>query len=108
MLGSQGDEMSPNNGQVRFFRGNILLGSAPLDTELTLCEHAEMAEVDIPTNCTSGTCGTCMVTLLSGEVPLPKEIPPGLAVGVSASAWLSLRRPLRPLPLRRFLLPRIG
>lgn len=78
MLSSQGDEMSPNLGQVRFFRGSILLGSAPLDTELTLCEHAEIAEVEIPTNCTSGTCGTCMVTLLSGEVPLPEDIPPGL------------------------------
>jgi len=45
---------------------------------MSICEHAEVAGVDIPTNCTSGTCGTCMVTLLSGDVPIPDPIPPGL------------------------------
>lgn len=63
---------------VRFFRGSILLGSTPLMVGESLCEHALAAEVEIPTNCTSGTCGTCMVTLLSGEIPIPEEIPPGL------------------------------
>ena len=70
--------MSADNNSVRFYRGSLLLGSAPLNQQLTLCEHAELAEVHIPTSCTSGTCGTCMVTLISGDVPLPKEIPPGL------------------------------
>jgi|GEM_PF-5503879 len=36
------------------------------------------AGVEIPTNCTSGTCGACMVTLMLGEVPLPNPLPPGL------------------------------
>jgi ferredoxin len=70
--------MDADTDVVRFFRGSILLGIAPLNRQLTLCEHAEEAGVDIPTNCTSGTCGTCMVTLISGEVPLPDELPAGL------------------------------
>ena len=65
-------------GLVRFFRGSILLGSTPLMPDVSLCEHAEAAEVEIPTSCTSGTCGTCMVTLLSGDFPLPKELTPGI------------------------------
>ena len=63
---------------VRFLQGAILLGQAPYVAGNTLVEHAEDAEVKIPTNCTSGTCGTCMVTLLYGKVPLPEILPPGL------------------------------
>lgn len=70
--------MTPEVALVRFFRGSILLGSTPLIADLTLCEHAEIAGVEIPTNCTSGTCGTCMVTLKAGQVPLPEELPPGI------------------------------
>ncbi|MGY8728092.1 MAG: 2Fe-2S iron-sulfur cluster-binding protein [Candidatus Poseidoniales archaeon] len=63
---------------VRFLQGPNLLGQAPYVAGNTLVEHAEDADVKIPTNCTSGTCGTCMVTLLYGEVPLPEILPPGL------------------------------
>tara|TARA_B100001123_G_scaffold200704_1_gene227878 strand:- start:701 stop:1003 length:303 start_codon:yes stop_codon:yes gene_type:complete len=70
--------MTADSNVVRFFRGSILIGSTPLDKTLTICEHAELADVEIPTNCTSGTCGTCMITLVSGEIPIPAEIPPGL------------------------------
>ena len=36
------------------------------------------AGVDIPTNCTSGTCGTCLVRLKKGQIKYPDELPPGL------------------------------
>ena len=55
-----------------------MLGQATVQTDFTLVELAEDAGVSIPTNCSSGTCGTCMVTLVSGEVPLPEVLPPGL------------------------------
>jgi ferredoxin len=63
---------------VRFFRGVQLLGQAIVEPDVPLAELAETAGVLIPTNCTSGTCGTCMITLLKGDVPLPEELPPGL------------------------------
>tara|TARA_Y100000768_G_C23665082_1_gene534984 strand:- start:160 stop:489 length:330 start_codon:yes stop_codon:yes gene_type:complete len=63
---------------VRFFMGAKLLGQTRLVLGETIVEHAESAGVNIPTNCTSGTCGTCMVTLLTGDVPLPEILPPGL------------------------------
>ena len=45
---------------------------------MTIAEHGEDAGVQIPTNCTSGNCGTCMVTLLLGEISVPEILPPGL------------------------------
>ena len=63
---------------VRFFLGAKLLGQTKVEDGETIVEHAESADVNIPTNCTSGTCGTCMITLLSGEVNLPEILPPGL------------------------------
>lgn len=63
---------------VRFFLGAKLLGQTKIEVGETIVEHAELADVNIPTNCTSGTCGTCMITLLSGEVKLPEILPPGL------------------------------
>ena len=56
---------------VRFFRGVQLLGQAIAEPDVPLAELAQAAGVVIPTNCTSGTCGTCMITL-------PDELPPGL------------------------------
>ena len=70
-------DQSPNP-IVRFLQGAKLLGQTLYVEGLTLVEHAEQAGVEIPTNCTSGTCGACMVTLLYGDVPLPMELPPGL------------------------------
>lgn len=63
---------------VRFFRGATLLGQTPTKEDQTLVEHAIEAGFALPTNCTSGTCGSCMVTLLDGHVALPDPLPPGL------------------------------
>lgn len=63
---------------VRFFRGVQLLGQAVIEADVSLADLAKKAGVKIPTNCTSGTCGTCMITLLEGDVPLPETLPPGL------------------------------
>ena len=53
---------------VRFLQGAKLLGQTRLVAGDTIVEHAESAGLKIPTNCTSGTCGTCMVTLIEGDV----------------------------------------
>ena len=66
------------NDVVRFFRGSQLLGTTILKKGLSLCEHAESVEIKIPTSCTSGTCGTCMVRLISGSIKVPKPLPEGL------------------------------
>ena len=63
---------------VRFMQGAKLLGQTRLVIGETLAEHAESAGVNLPTNCTSGTCGTCMVTLVRGKIPVPEILPPGL------------------------------
>ena len=63
---------------VRFLQGAKLLGQIRLHEGETLAEHGELAGVRIPTNCTSGTCGTSMVTLVQGTVELPEILPPGL------------------------------
>ena len=70
--------MSSNRQMIRFFRGTDKLGQAMIEPDLTIVEIAESAGVEIPTNCTSGTCGTCLVRLVSGNVDIPEEIPPGL------------------------------
>ena len=65
---NNGDSHNENDDQeielVRFFMGPKLLGQTRLVLGDTIVEHAESAGVNIP-NCTSGTCGTCMITLLS-------------------------------------------
>lgn len=63
---------------VRFMQGAKLLGQTRLVLGETIVEHAESAGVNLPTNCTSGTCGTCMVTLVRGKIPVPEILPPGL------------------------------
>ena len=63
---------------VRFFRGQQLLGIAILDENLTICEHAIDSDVEIPTNCTSGTCGTCLVSIISGNVDMGDDLPSGI------------------------------
>ena len=66
------------SGVIRFFRGSQLLGLSKHDGTDTISELSKLCDVEIPTNCTSGTCGTCIVTLNSGIVVLPDELPPGL------------------------------
>jgi ferredoxin len=68
------------SGVIRFFRGSQLLGLNMHNGKTTIFDLSEECNITIPTNCTSGTCGTCMVTLNSGIVALPEELPPGLDV----------------------------
>ena len=63
---------------VRFFRGALLLGVAEAEENEPLVEVAEKAGVDIPTNCTPGNCGTCLVRLKEGKIEYPEPLPPGL------------------------------
>ena len=70
--------MTKDNLRIRFFRGESEIGETTLVDGQTILEAAEDAGVDIPRNCTSGPCGTCLVTQMSGHVPLPDDIPPGL------------------------------
>ena len=63
---------------IRFFRGNLPLGITKINPNLTIAEMAVDIGVDIPTNCTSGTCGTCLVRLKKGQIQYPDELPPGL------------------------------
>jgi ferredoxin len=63
---------------VRFFRGRLLLRSIELKDDEFLVDAADRAGIDIPRNCTSGNCGTCLVRLISGNVPCPEPLPPGL------------------------------
>ena len=69
---------TPPTPVIRFLRGPHLLGQCPVNPGETIVEHAQACGITLPTNCTSGTCGTCMVSLILGEVPLPEELPPGL------------------------------
>tara|TARA_B100000287_G_scaffold77216_1_gene69300 strand:+ start:1758 stop:2057 length:300 start_codon:yes stop_codon:yes gene_type:complete len=70
--------MSGNFPVVRFFRGKQIIGSANAEPETPLVEVADLAGVIIPTNCTSGNCGTCLARLISGDVEIPNPLPPGL------------------------------
>ena len=63
---------------VRFYRGDLLLGVTETEPETPLLELAEAIGIEIPRNCTSGNCGTCMCRLKSGIVDLPKPLPPGI------------------------------
>ncbi len=63
---------------IRFFRGKSEIGKSAIIENRTILDLAEDAGVEIPRNCTSGTCGTCIVRLITGTVPIPDEIPPGL------------------------------
>lgn len=63
---------------VRFYRGNLLLGVTETEPNIPLIELAEAIGVDIPRNCTSGNCGTCMCRIKSGSVSFPEILPPGI------------------------------
>jgi ferredoxin len=72
-------------GLIRFLRGAKLLGQTTEIPGKSLVEHAYAANVDIPTNCTSGNCGSCMVTLLSGDVSIPEPLTPGFTTTLRLS-----------------------
>ena len=82
---------------IRFLRGPHLLGQCAVNPGETIVDHAEACGITLPTNCTSGTCGTCMVSLILGEVPLPEELPPELKV--TATVSLPLAAPSESLTL---------
>ena len=63
---------------IRFFRGGLLLGSAEVEDEDFIVDVADKIGITIPTNCTSGNCGTCIVRLISGDIEYPDPLPPGL------------------------------
>ena len=63
---------------VRFFLGAKLLGQTRLVMGDSIVDHAELAGVTIPTNCTSGRCGTCLVTPLIDTIAPPEVLPPRL------------------------------
>ncbi len=67
-------EVSPANApSVTFARSKK---SAPLPAGRTILDAAESVDVEIEWSCRSGTCGSCTVKLLSGEVTM--EIDDGL------------------------------
>jgi len=63
---------------VRFYRGELLLGVAEIEPDTPLLDLAEAIGVEIPRNCTSGNCGTCMCRIKSGSVSMPDPLPPGI------------------------------
>ena len=63
---------------VRFYRGQLLLGVGEIEPDTPLLDLAEAIGVDIPRNCTSGNCGTCMCRIKSGSVSMPEILPPGI------------------------------
>ncbi len=76
---------------LRFFRNGVIVGTVDNEDEVPVLELAEDGGIEIPRNCTSGNCGTCMVNLLSGSVPMPEPLPPGLDDNVSGGT--SARNP---------------
>ena len=63
---------------IRFYRGELLLGVAESQSDTPILELAEAIGIDIPRNCTSGNCGTCMCRLKSGVVTMPDPLPAGI------------------------------
>ena len=59
-------------------RGAQSLGVYPITAEQTILDALDEANIRIPRSCTSGTCGTCMMSLLEGEIAPIDEILPGL------------------------------
>ena len=62
---------------IRFRRASLPLATIEVEIDETILELAHKAGIDVPSSCRSGTCGTCMMRLVSGELvgldPLPPE-----------------------------------
>ncbi len=60
---------------IRFRRSSLHLATIEDEANETILDIARRAGITIPSYCQSGTCGTCMVRLISGSVsglnPLP-------------------------------------
>ena len=63
---------------VRFRRASLPLATIEVENHETLLEAACKAGLEVPSKCNSGTCGTCMMRLVSGEVDGLDPLPPGL------------------------------
>ena len=63
---------------LRFYKNGLIVGSAENQEEVPILEIAEEAGIIIPRNCTSGTCGTCLIKLISGTTEIPDPLHPGL------------------------------
>ncbi|MFL2956301.1 MAG: 2Fe-2S iron-sulfur cluster-binding protein [Candidatus Thalassarchaeaceae archaeon] len=63
---------------IRFYRGGLFLGAAEMLADETIVDVAAKVGIEIPVNCTSGNCGTCLVRLKEGQVDYPNPLPPGL------------------------------
>ena len=60
------------------FAVGYLLGSAEVEEGDFIVDVADRIGIEIPRNCTSGNCGTCLVRLISGDIEYPDPLPPGL------------------------------
>ena len=63
---------------IRFFRSSLHLGTIEVESDETILDAAKKAEIAVPSNCKNGTCGTCMMRLLSGNVTGLDPIPTAL------------------------------
>lgn len=60
--------------------------AAPLPADQTVLDAADAAGVDIDNSCRSGTCGSCKVKLLEGQVEM--EVEDGLEPEEKAEGWI--------------------
>jgi ferredoxin-nitrite reductase len=72
------------NGAIAFVRSRQ---QVVWPGETSLLEVAEQANIDIPSSCRAGNCGTCKQRLLSGEVRYDGE-PTGLTAGDRDSGYI--------------------
>ena len=63
---------------IRFFRSSLHLCTVEVERDETILDAARRVEITIPSNCKSGTCGTCMMRLVSGNVTGLDPIPTAL------------------------------
>lgn len=63
---------------IRFSRSSLHLATIQVKSDETILDVARRAEITVPSNCKSGTCGTCMMRLLSGNVTGLDPIPTAL------------------------------
>jgi len=67
-----------NTVPVLVWRGSRLIKSFESDPSVVLLEALRKAGLEVPSNCQSGTCGTCMMTLKNGAVTHPDPLPAGI------------------------------
>lgn len=69
---------------VRFRRAALPLATIEAEIDETLLDLAHRAGISVPSNCKSGTCGTCMMRLVSGKLVGLDPLPPGLDEDIAA------------------------